>query len=366
MTVRQLIFRSLAYHWRTNIAVILGVATAVAVLSGALLVGDSVRGSLRALVLERLGQTQQVVLSTGFVREQLADDIRGDSSFAGGKIAPMILAQAFVSVQSGEGKAGKVAVYGVDERFWKFHGVSVDGPADRDALLSPALAAELQVQPGATILVRTQRPSDIPMESLHGRKDDAVRTVRAAVRSILPRESLGEFSLQAQQGAVRAVFLPVALVQRELGVESRVNALLVSGLQNTSALESLIRTHATLEDLGLRLRVLPESIALESASGLLDNSTADAMLAVAAESGARAQRFFTYLANTLRIGNREVPYSVITAVDSLGLEPGSPAPIALTDWAARDLNAKPGDALSMDYYLWEEPGPAVAKASGRR
>jgi len=363
MTVRQLIFRSLAYHWRTNIAVILGVATAVAVLSGALLVGDSVRGSLRALVLERLGQTQQVVLSTGFVREQLADDIQRDSSFAGGRIAPMILAQAFVSVQSGEGKAGKVAVYGVDERFWRFHGVSVDGPADRDALLSPALAAELQVQPGATILVRTQHPSDIPMESLHGRKDDAVRTVRAAVRSILPRESLGEFSLQPQQGAVRAVFLPVALVQHELGVESRVNALLVSGLQNTSALESLIRTHATLEDLGLRLRVLPESIALESASGLLDNSTADAMLAVAAESGARAQRFFTYLANTLRIGNREVPYSVITAVDSLGLEPGSPEPIALTDWAARDLNAKPGDALSMDYYLWEEPGQLVTRTA---
>jgi hypothetical protein len=109
--------------------------------------------------------------------------------------------------------------------------------------------------------------------------------------------------------------------------------------------------------------VLPESIALESASGLLDNSTADAMLAVAAESGARAQRFFTYLANTLRIGNREVPYSVITAVDSLGLEPGSPEPIALTDWAARDLNAKPGDALSMDYYLWEEPGQLVTRTA---
>jgi len=363
MTVRQLILRSLAYHWRTNIPVILGVATAVAVLCGALVVGDSVRGSLRALVLERLGQTQQVVLSTGFVREQLAEDIRGDSGFGTGKIAPMILAQGFVSVQSGEGKAGKVAVYGVDERFWRFHGVVVDAPKDRDALLSPALAAELQVQPGATLLIRTQRPSDIPMESLHGRKDDAVRTVRAAVRSILPRESLGEFSLQAQQGAVRAVFLPLALVQRELGVESRVNALLVSNLQQPSSLETLVRRHATLEDLGLRLRVLPGSIALESASGLLDNTTAEAMLAVASESGAKAQRFFTYLANTLRIGDREVPYSVVAAVDSPGLEPESPAPIALTDWAARDLKAKPGDALSMDYYLWEEPGQLVTRTA---
>ena len=363
MTVRQLIFRSLAYHWRTNVAVILGVATAVAVLSGALLVGDSVRGSLRALVVERLGQTQQVVLSTGFIREQLGQDIQGDSAFAPGKMAPMILTQGFVSVQSGEGRAGKVSVYGVDERFWNFHGVAAARPADREALLSPALAAELRVQPGGTLLIRTQHPSDIPIESLHGRKEDNVRTVRAAVRAVLPRESLGEFSLQAQQGAVRAVFLPLALVQRELDVESRVNALLVSGLQNASSLETLVRRHATLEDLGLRLRVLHGSIALESASGVLDSATGDATLAVASESGAKTQRLFTYLANTLRVGGREVPYSVVTAIDSLGLAPGSPPPIALSDWAARDLNAKTGDALSMEYFLWEEPGQLVTRTA---
>ena len=54
----------------------LGVATAVAVLAGALLVGDSVRGSLRDLVLQRLGRTDQVVVSTGFFREALAGEMR--------------------------------------------------------------------------------------------------------------------------------------------------------------------------------------------------------------------------------------------------------------------------------------------------
>jgi putative ABC transport system permease protein len=47
VTARDLVRRSLGHYWRTNLAVIAGVATAVAVLSGALLVGDSVRGSLR-------------------------------------------------------------------------------------------------------------------------------------------------------------------------------------------------------------------------------------------------------------------------------------------------------------------------------
>ena len=61
MRSRDLVLRSLTYYWRTNVAVVAGVATAVAVLAGALLVGDSVRGSLRDLVAERLGRTDHVV-----------------------------------------------------------------------------------------------------------------------------------------------------------------------------------------------------------------------------------------------------------------------------------------------------------------
>ena len=74
MKTNRLIFQSVGYYWRTNLAVILGVATAVAVLSGALLVGDSVRGTLRDLVLQRLGKTDQLITSTNFFRAQLADD----------------------------------------------------------------------------------------------------------------------------------------------------------------------------------------------------------------------------------------------------------------------------------------------------
>ena len=45
----RLILRSLLYHGRTNLAVAAGVAAATAVLTGALLVGDSMRGSLREI-----------------------------------------------------------------------------------------------------------------------------------------------------------------------------------------------------------------------------------------------------------------------------------------------------------------------------
>src|SRR5262247_752411 len=101
MNAVTLIKRNLTHYWRTNLAVILGVATAVAVLSGALLVGDSVRGTLRDLVLQRLGKTDQVITSSSFFRVQLADDIRGSQDFstAFSGIAPMIAVRGFVTAQ---------------------------------------------------------------------------------------------------------------------------------------------------------------------------------------------------------------------------------------------------------------------------
>jgi len=360
MTIARLVLRSVIYHWRTNIAVLLGVATAVAVLSGALLVGDSVRGSLRTLVLNRLGQTEQAILTSGFVTEHLVDEIRNDPAFQNRQIAPLILAQGFVTVQGRGARAGKVLVYGVDERFWRFHRVNVETPTGREALLSPSLSKELELNNGDSILVRTQRPSDIPLESLHGRKEDATRTIRATVRAVLSREDLGEFSLQAQQGEVRAVFLPLNLVQRDLEVPSKVNAALISGEGDTASVESLLRKHVTLEDLGLTLRELPTgSIALESDSRILDETRANAAIAVAGEAGLKAQPLFTYIANSLRVGNREVPYSLVTAMD-LGVSSDS---IVLNEWAARDLMAKAGDVLSMDYFLWEDPGRLVTKTA---
>ena len=363
MTISRLVFQSIKYYWRTNAAVVLGVAVAVAVLSGALLVGDSVRGSLRAMVQERLGRTDQVVLSSGFLGEQLVEKLQKDPESQNFGIAPLIIAQGFVTVQGNGGRAGKVLVYGVDARFWNFHGVSVDAPADRDVLLSPALSAELRTQPGDTILIRTQKASDIPLESLHGRKEDATQTIRATVRAVLPRESLGEFSLQAQQGEVRAVFLPLTLLQRDLDVASKVNALLISGTANTAVIESLLRKHITLEDLGLSLRDLKSGgIALESTSRLIDDFAANIAISLATETGLKAKPLFTYLANSLRIGDREVPYSLVTAMVMDGGS-GSPVPIALNDWAARDLGAKPGDSVSMDYFFWEEPGQLVTRTA---
>ena len=52
-----------------NLAVACGVAVGTAVLTGALLVGDSMRGSLRHLTLDRLGRIEEVLVADRFFRQ---------------------------------------------------------------------------------------------------------------------------------------------------------------------------------------------------------------------------------------------------------------------------------------------------------
>ena len=343
MTTRSLVRESLAYYWRTNLAVVLGVATAVAVLGGALLVGDSVRGSLRDLVIRQLGRTDQVVVSTGFFREAFADELRADEGFAASftGICPLIVVQGSVTNQMNNRRVLRVPVYGVDERFWRFHGIagsSGDSARDREALVSPALASEIGAETGSAVLVRVERPTAVPIESLHGRKDDLGRTFRLTVRAILGPDQLGEFSLQPQQGRVRALFVPLNRLQQELDLEGRVNSLLVSERTDTpvaaKSLEDLIRRKASIEDVGLKVRIVDSgsspagtasSLAVEASGSLIDETHAAAIDQTASAMSLREQPIFTYLANSLRSGGREIPYSLVTAMD-LQTRPGVAQP----------------------------------------
>ena len=390
MRARDLILRGLTYYWRTNLAVVAGVATAVAVLAGALLVGDSVRGSLRDLVVERLGRTDQVIVASGFFREALAGELQSaetfGSTFSGA--APLIVVPGFATGQDSGRRAGQVRVYGVDDRFWQFHGVgAVTGPDDGQALLSPALADELDTPAGGTVLVRVQRPSDIPLESVHGRKDDLGRTLRLTVRAVVSTADVGEFSLEAQQADVRALFVPLSQLQEELEIGSRVNTILVSALGSAlvsdgaaagevadgggavPVLEAFVRREAALEDLGLSVRTLNDRglLSVGSDAGLLDDARAAAATQAVEDAGMQGTPVFTYLANTLRHGDFEVPYSLVTAIDldsvapAVAVTPGAAPPIVLNQWAATELQARTGDAITMEYYLWEEPGQLVTR-----
>jgi putative ABC transport system permease protein len=365
MNAVTLIKRNLTHYWRTNLAVIFGVATAVAVLAGALLVGDSVRASLRDLALARLGKTDLVVTASGFFRERMADDLQSHGQFAANFDAacPIITLEAVVTRDENNARAGGVQVYGVDERFWKFHGAKTQTPEGNDVLISQSLERELGVKQGDTLILRIEKPSAIPAESLHGRKDDLGRTVRLTMREALPEASLGEFSLRPQQGAVRAVFVELKKLQKNLEQDGRANALLLSAKNDQArrTAEAMLKDKFALADLGLKLRPLgdQQAISLETDGAVISDALADRAKAAAAKLNLPTASFLTYLANTIRAGDREIPYSLVTGVDFDATSASSS--VTLNDWAARDLGAKPGDELTFEYYVWKDEGQLDTK-----
>jgi hypothetical protein len=342
MRISILLARSLAWYWRTNLAVLLGVATAAGVLGGALVVGDSVRASLRDLVLARLGNADTVVSRNGWFREALAADL--------GRACPMIAIEGVVVHERSGTRAAGVQIYGVDERFWKFQGEPGEAPRSRQTYLSTALARELGAADGDSILIRVEKPSAIPLESLHGRKEDVGKSIRLAMKAA----AFHEFSLRPQQGDLRAIFVPLSRLQRDLEAEGKANTILVADNRNVA---QMLKERFTLEDLGLKLRTLDKQkcFSLESDSALIGAAVSEAATATAKGKGLRAEPVLTYLANGIQDGAHEIPYSVVTALDT------TPAPseadgITLNQWAARELNAKPGDAVTLSYFVWKSDG----------
>ncbi|HZM89556.1 MAG TPA: ABC transporter permease [Blastocatellia bacterium] len=377
MRFTTLLKRNLTYYWRSNLAVVLGVATAVAVLAGALLVGDSVRGSLRDLFVQRLGRTDQVLASANFFREKLADDLQADSRFSQSfdGASPLIVLNGLVSDEKSGRRASGVQVYGIDDRFFRFHQVEVSAPNDREVVMSPDLAGELATEPGQTTLLRIEKPSAIPAGSLHGRKEDLGRTIRLTAREPLARSQMGEFSLRAEQGPVRALFVSLSRLQKDLEQPGKVNTLLIANKRAREAangdmvLTQILKDVFSLEDLGLELRVLDQQrgIALERDSAIISDALYADTVDAAGKANLGVTPILSYLANAIRIDQREVPYSVVTAIDREAFErmttrsdhdhlsPELPR-IVLNEWAAGDLGAKPGDLITLDYYLWEDSG----------
>jgi putative ABC transport system permease protein len=357
MSPFHLILLSLRHFWKMNAAVACGVAVGTAVLTGALLVGDSMRGSLRDLVLSGLGNIDEALVADHFFREQLAD---GDS----GKMpsAPVILELGGLEAADRESpaKVDQINVIGCDGRFWGLFGNNSPKPPQGDEIvLNEPLARLLAVKQGDFVLLSLAKPGAIPAESALGRKRAALDTMRLRVASLIPADGLGRFTLRPNQQAPLNAYVALKSLQTQLQEPGRVNAVF------RSAPEKALPWHPQLADYGIRDEQAPE--------GYIDITSERLIFAPAIERaidsqlhklGLGVQPALTYLANSITLAGREVPYSTISAIDFQDHPPlgpflsadGKPVPtlgdgdIAVNDWAAERLKAKTGDQLAVTYY----------------
>ncbi|MCC6494339.1 MAG: ABC transporter permease [Pirellulales bacterium] len=377
MTAWHYILRSLRQYRRTHFAVAAGVAVATAVISGALLVGDSMRGSLRGLALRSFDRVDAVLLAEHPFHAKLAEQWLTRSSTAARPTgAPLILTSGSAVFRQSSGavhRASQLQVIGASPQFWRFdldpEGQSEAPLALNDGLaLSEAIAAELGAKVGDSVLVRLPAVRSVPADSALGEKEENAATRRLRVTAILSGAAFpGRFALRPSQQPPRNVFVPITILQQMLDLDGQANAVAVAGASDAAAVERLRGwLHPALADYGVEIK---EISGFTTPSGRYIQVAADRQVLHPALVGearrlygdAGLQPVVTYLANTMIAGDRKIPYSTIAGVDStaeLGpvLDPsGKPIrlaadEIALNDWAARNLNANVSDAVAITWY----------------
>ena len=377
MTTLRYILASLVYHRRVHLAVAAGVAVATAVITGALIVGDSVRGSLRELTLERLGRIEAVLVASQPFRTDMGDEFvdRANDQGLVLDVVPLLLTRGTLKSTGSEARiASGAAVVGCTSEFWSLgEGEPSAQLGRREVAITEPLAAELGVTEGDQLLLRLPAAASLPGDSTLAEKDDTIVSRRFKVATLLPPAGLARFSLQPTQRSPRSVFVPLSEIQSMLDWEAQTNSLAVSPAAPHSAPSdqfwqklSDVPLKPELGDLGLQLQLVtlaeqdePVAWQLTSLALVLPDHAVEETQQLAHSE--KPQEIVTYLANTITIGERKIPYSTITGTEStseLGPlldENGTPidigeGEIVLNDWAAEDLNAKIGDEIVVTYY----------------
>ncbi len=368
MSVWKLIRNSLLHYRGINFAVLAGVALTSAILSGALVVGDSVKESLRRNAASRTSGVGPVLVGgERFFTGALADRV-GEKMGSKIVVAPILQVEGTVTGRGGGQRVNRVQIIGVEDRFWK-----LSGNRKRPALLkgenwmavNDALASRVGGEVGDTLVVKVEIPGALSKDAPMSGESEQATPFTGEISLVVGAADFGLYSLRAEQVPPATVFLPLSQLQEILKQSGRVNVLLCQEDVATEIFHKAVQSQWNLDDIGLSISDLKNGKGkqLLSTRVFLDESIEKTV----AEISSQTAPVLTYLANSIRKGKKSTPYSMVTGA---GLAMNGIVPASLTDeqivlskWLADDLNAVVGDKITLEYNVVGSGRKLVEKSS---
>ncbi len=353
-----LLLRGLRFHRRAHRHVAAGTALAATVLTGALLVGDSVRHTLLQLALSRLGGIEYVVADPErFFTADLAERMREGGA---APVAALLQLEGVVISPEGDRRVNGVQVVGVENSFWALAPRPLPPPAlaPGQCRINAALAERLGgAGPGSALVLRLRKPGRMPADLAPAPRDEDAWARRLSIAGVQPPEAFGQFTLRTTQNPPPTVFLPRAWLGEQLGIAGRANVLLVAegAAASPEALQSRLDASWRLADAGLSLEPQPGGgFELRSERVFIAPPVADALL----RNVAGVRPVITYFVKEIGCGGRSTPYSFVSAAGAPRVPAGlGDAEVLVNDWLADDLGLTNGSPLTLAF--------DVAGADGR-
>ena len=369
MSAFGLVWRSLLHYWRLNLAVGIGVALTSAILSGALVVGDSVKESLRQNAEARISRVETVVIGgERFFTAALADRVREASGAE--VVAPVMQVEGTASTQGGGARENGVQVLGVEKNFWKLgraqsapeiaRSVEDGGSAGDWFAINDVLARRLDVKVGDRVILRVEIPGALSKDAPLSGESDQVLPLTLTVGEIVGADRMGRYSLNAEQVPAASAYLPIQVLQVNLKMEGRANVLLVNNGEsaNVKSVEEALAAQWDLADLGLKIADLPEAAKWQQMTServFFDDSVVAAAMAAA---GAEDDEVLTYLVNGIENDGNVTPYSMATGASGTSsriyAEGLTDEEAMVSQWLADDLDLEVGEKITLWYFVFAD------------
>jgi len=359
MSFIKLIFRGLYFHRRTHAGVLVGTVLAAAVLTGALLVGDSVDYSLRQFAIRRLGGIHFAVDTRGrFFSDTLAEAVAKEAKVT---VTSALQLSGMAIVQGTRAddtvQVNQVRVTGVRPAFWSLAGGTDIEIRPGEVAVNRKLATALGVKPGDTISLRVEKPALMSRDALlSSRAGEFSTRARMKIARIVSGDHLGNFSLAVSQTVPYNAFVDLDWMQKQVELGQRVNLMLAGAGTDIDRISAALDTVWRPEHVGLRLRRFgPDLVQLESDSVFIDGETARAALDIPGATGTLA-----YMVNSISSDRGSTPYSFVVA----GPVPAGTADtdIIVNRWLADHIHVSVGDRVTMTYYQLAPSGKLTEKS----
>ncbi|MCX6249405.1 MAG: ABC transporter permease [Bacteroidetes bacterium] len=355
MNLSRLVFQNIRHYARSWLITLTGVIIGTAVLTGSLITGNSVRNSLSGLVSLRLGETR-FALAPGdrFFRQALAGELATASGFP---VVSLLRTRGIITIPANNLTLNRVEIVGVNRDFFKFWKQDKGKPGfvqplEDEAVISSNVAGRLQVKPGDVLVVKLSKEGFAPANAPFVSKRSEPSGIRLKIKAIAEDHTGGRFSLDNSQSAPFNIFVSQEFLALKMGMPGFANTLLIAtnGHQvGAETMNKLLRNIWRWEDAGLMESVLlPRLSQLVSRRIFIEDTLAQAIR----KSLSKADGIITYLVNDISLRKRSTPYSFITAA-APAIAPADPEPgeIVINNWLARDLAAKPGDSITIRYWI---------------
>ncbi|MFT5470872.1 MAG: putative ABC transport system permease protein, partial [Verrucomicrobiales bacterium] len=359
MTRWKLALNSLKHYRWLNIAVIAGVAVTSAILSGALVVGDSVKESLRQNGAARISKADfALVGGDRFFTVDLANRLGAKIDAT---VAPLLQTLGTAAKPDGTKRANNVQIVGVTPHFWGLATGDAPELAEGEVAVNETLAETLGIGVGDSFIAKVELPGLLSKDAvLSGASNEPPSTTRAKVARVVGPAQFGRYLLNAEQIPVPTVFFPIDEVQELMEKPGFANVILIGESESDFAeTVDAIGASWTLADAAISIKEI-EAGGWRVSSGrvFVDKRMEKAVR----EIYPKAEGVLTYLVNTLRAVDQDpvkretgTPYSMVasTTWSESRLFPADfkDDEIIISDWLQEDLGVAIGDKIAIDFFV---------------